>query len=244
QILFSKWGCSKFTLTNFYKLGSTLGYFYPHPKHKEMEAKSHTQIPTLHSLLIKLVTLIFIVSNLSTTVARQTTTTTTTNSFRIYRTYVARACKSTLYPSLCYRTLVSHSLAIKKDHLRLCKFSLSKTVNSTRAAYLTISKTLKQGRLTRYEAPVVKDCVENVKDSLEKLRNSLNTMGNLRGKNKAFEIDNIKTWMSAAITDEDTCMEGFKEMKVNGKVKNKIRISVGHVARMTSNALALINHLK
>lgn len=54
-------------------------------------------------------------------------------------------------------------------------------------------------------------------------------------------MSNAETWVSAALTNEDTCLDGFEgvESKVKSDVKRKIR----NMARVTSNALYMINRL-
>lgn len=42
----------------------------------------------------------------------------------------------------------------------------------------------------------------------------MKTLGSLKGSDIEFQIANIKTWISAAITDEDTCTEGFEERNI------------------------------
>ncbi|KAJ6764508.1 21 KDA PROTEIN-LIKE [Salix koriyanagi] len=71
----------------------------------------------------------------------------------------------------------------------------------------------------------------------------LKALGSLKGSDIEFQIATVQTWVSAAITDEDTCTEGFDEMKITGEVMIKIRKSIVNVGRLTSNALALINKL-
>ncbi|KAE8672533.1 21 kDa protein [Hibiscus syriacus] len=51
------------------------------------------------------------------------------------------------------------------------------------------------------------------------------------------------TWVSAALTDEDTCMDGIEAKAINGKIKDTIRSNIARVAHLTSNALAFINSL-
>ncbi|KAJ8632224.1 hypothetical protein MRB53_025560 [Persea americana] len=54
-------------------------------------------------------------------------------------------------------------------------------------------------------------------------------------------MSNVQTWVSAAITDEYTCLDGLAETAGNGELKAALRSRVVHVARLTSNALALLN---
>lgn len=54
-------------------------------------------------------------------------------------------------------------------------------------------------------------------------------------------MGNAQTWVSAALTNEDTCLDGFKE--VDGEVKSDVKKRISKVARVTSNALCFINRL-
>ncbi|CAI0404411.1 unnamed protein product [Linum tenue] len=58
-----------------------------------------------------------------------------------------------------------------------------------------------------------------------------------------MELGNMQTWVSAALTDEDTCVDGLEGSAMNGKVRDEIRRRVVWVAQLTSNSLALINRL-
>jgi pectinesterase inhibitor-like protein len=161
------------------------------------------------------------------------------------RTYVKTACNSTTYPKICYNSLSPYASKIKGDPKKHCKTALSIALQAASNASTTVSNLQKQKTLTRYEAQVVKDCIENVKDSIDEIKQSLQAMDHLRGSDKEFQLSNIKTWVSAALTDENTRTDGFeKGQKVSAAVKNKIRNSILTVARLTSNSLALINKLK
>lgn len=83
-----------------------------------------------------------------------------------------------------------------------------------------------------------------MQDSVYELKQSLQAMSKLKGDDKEFQMANAKTWVSAAITDEDTCMDGFTGRKVNAAVKYKIKNGILGVMRLSSNALSLINKLE
>lgn len=169
----------------------------------------------------------------------------TASSSQTYTTYIKTSCNSTLYQQLCYNSLSPYASKIKGDPKKLCKTALSIALQAASNASTTVSNLQKQKTLTSYEAQVVKDCIVNVKDSIDEINQSLQAMDHLNGSDKEFQLSNIKTWVSAALTDENTCTDGFeKGQKVSAAVKNKIRNSILVVARLTSNALALINKLK
>ena len=80
--------------------------------------------------------------------------------------------------------------------------------------------------------------------AVDELQKSLLEMKNLNGPDFEEKMGNVMTWVSAALTDEDTCMDGFQENSaMNSKVKATIRNYIVNVAQLTSNALALTKNL-
>ncbi|KAG6655454.1 hypothetical protein CIPAW_05G217500 [Carya illinoinensis] len=190
-----------------------------------------------HHVFMMLLTLLFM-STLQAVLA-------TTNTSQTYEKYIITSCNSTTYPQLCYSSLSPYASKIKANPKKLCKTSLSVGLEAAQNASSIVSKQLKQkGSLTSSETAVIKDCVVNIKKSIDELRESLDAMDKLSGWDKEFQMSNIKTWVSAALTDENTCLDGFEEgQEISEKVKNKVRKRILEVARLTSNALYLINNL-
>lgn len=92
------------------------------------------------------------------------------------------------------------------------------------------------------EAIAVTDCVEEIGDSVISLQDSIRELDSINYKDSVkFEMvmSDVETWVSAALTDDDTCMDGFSSIKT--VVKDLVRRHVVEVARLTSNTLALIN---
>lgn len=90
----------------------------------------------------------------------------------------------------------------------------------------------------------MKDCVEELGDSVDELRRSIDEMSHLRESNFEMTMSDVQTWVSAALTDESTCTDGFQETAAAAtNIKNTVRGQVVQVAQLTSNALALINQL-
>ena len=85
--------------------------------------------------------------------------------------------------------------------------------------------------------------MDGVGDSVDELKQSMEAMEH-RGKfGVGFQLNSIQTWVSAALTDDSTCMDGFSGDSMNGDVKTAVRSHVLNVAHPTSNALAFINDL-
>ncbi|BAT92892.1 hypothetical protein LR48_Vigan27s000100 [Vigna angularis] len=164
---------------------------------------------------------------------------TSTESFK---NYIKTSCNSTTYPSICYSSLSPYAAKIEADPTKLCSVSLSLAYKAAKSASTTISKILKKNNMTGIAEQVVQDCFGNVKDSIGELKDSLDSLGHLDGADRKFQINNIKTWVSASITDDQTCSDGFDEMNVDSTFTEKIRNLVLDVARKTSNALYFINN--
>lgn len=169
-------------------------------------------------------------------------TTIPSNYTQTFRDYIVTSCNATTYPSICYRSLSPYSTKIEANPLKLCNVSLFLALEATKSASSTISKILKSNNLTGIAEQVVEDCFGNVKDSIGELKDSLDAMSKLVGVDKEFQISNIKTWVSASITNDQTCSDGFDEMNVDSTLRDKIRKIVLDVARKTSNALYFINN--
>ena len=94
------------------------------------------------------------------------------------------------------------------------------------------------------ETSIVKDCIDDFGDGIDELQQSLQEFKTLGGgKDVDFQLASMKTWVSAALTDEYTCSDGFEGQKVSSSLKKQINNTISDVAKITSNALALINKL-
>ncbi|XP_059451203.1 pectinesterase inhibitor 4-like [Corylus avellana] len=162
------------------------------------------------------------------------------------RTYVKTACNSTTYPKICYNSLSPYASKIKRNPQKLSKTALSITIKAAHKASSQVSKLLKVKKLTNFEAALIQDCVTNIKDSIDGLKQSLHAIDHLSASDKEFDdqMDDIKTWVSATLTNENTCTDGFDDegkKVISATVKNEIKNSILKVVGLTSNALSLID---
>ncbi|KAK6262178.1 hypothetical protein QUC31_007994 [Theobroma cacao] len=156
--------------------------------------------------------------------------------------FIRTSCSSTTYPKLCFETLSTHASLIQTSPQLLAHAALNvslSTTESTSAMMVTLSKS--HGLKPR-EAEAMQDCVEELSDSIDELRKSISEMGQVKGSNFGLMINDVQTWVSAALTDESTCSDGFQGNNMNGNVKTAVRTKILRIAHLTSNALALINN--
>ncbi|XP_059625470.1 21 kDa protein-like [Cornus florida] len=193
--------------------------------------------PCSYNIITFLITVLVFISHMKPTLASKAPKTCTN--------FIKTSCNSTTYPSLCYKSLSPYAPSVKTSPKGLCNAALSVTIRAARNTLSVVSKLTEQKGITHTEAATIKDCIENVGDSIDDLKQSLKAMGSLIGAkaDKESLMADVKTWMSAAITDEDTCTDGFAGRNISPTVKNTIRNSKLGIAKLTSNALSLINHL-
>ena len=121
--------------------------------------------------------------------------------------------------------------------MELANAALCVSLKGAQSSSNKVMKISKGQGLSPREAGVIRDCIGNMQDSVDELQQSLMAMKDLQeAPDFRMKMSDIVTWVSAALTDEDTCMEGFE-----GDVKSTIRRYIESVAQLTSNALALIN---
>ncbi|XP_019200324.1 PREDICTED: 21 kDa protein-like [Ipomoea nil] len=160
--------------------------------------------------------------------------------------FIKTSCGVTLYPKLCYDSLSPYANSVSTA-AQLADAALEVSLRAARSASETVAKLSKErGGLGAREARAVVDCVENMEDSVDELERCAGEMKDLGwgGRQRMEEkMGNVMTWVSAALTDEGTCMDGFQEISGKEKIKGRIRKSILHLAHLTSNALALIKNL-
>ncbi|KAG6703947.1 hypothetical protein I3843_07G106500 [Carya illinoinensis] len=158
--------------------------------------------------------------------------------------YVHDACNVTRYQDLCVHTLASFSRTCKSSPSKWARAGVSVTlaeVKST-AQYLTSLKKLHRVMRGRNRV-ALSDCIECFQDAIDELHKSLYVLRRLSTRPYIFDMqmNDLNTWISAALTDEDTCLDGFEGHK--GKQVKLLRNRALNATYITSNALALVNKL-
>ena len=158
--------------------------------------------------------------------------------------FVKSSCSSTTYPPLCIRTLSTYSSKIQNSPHQLALTALSISLDTAKSAKDFVSKLGKFKGLKKMEYKAVADCFDQMGESVDRLSDSvkeLKNMAKFKGQDFLWHMSTVQTWVSAALTDDNTCLDGFAGKSLEGKIKNSIRARVVNVAQLTSNALALCN---
>ncbi|KAK4261761.1 hypothetical protein QN277_004717 [Acacia crassicarpa] len=162
--------------------------------------------------------------------------------------FIRTSCGTTLYPDICYSSLSRYANAVQQNPGQLARVAISVSLSKAHRMASYISN------LTRgadYEAnsratSALHDCFSNVGDAVDEIRGSLKQMRQIGAAGSGeesfrFQMSNVQTWMSAALTDEETCTDGFDDVPDN-PMKADVCDKVTDLKKFTSNALALVNN--
>ncbi|KAK1430555.1 hypothetical protein QVD17_13376 [Tagetes erecta] len=157
--------------------------------------------------------------------------------------FIHKSCNTTLYPEICYSYLSRFATRIGTSPRLLAQTALAATLSNTRSTLKKLKTYSKTHKLTRREMGAFKDCLEEIDDSAYELHKSMVEMGKVRpGPDFLFDMNSIETWVSGALTDDDTCIDGFSDPSMNGEVKTMVREHVLTIAHLASIALTFVNH--
>ncbi|KAK8659467.1 hypothetical protein V6N13_029668 [Hibiscus sabdariffa] len=152
--------------------------------------------------------------------------------------FIRASCSVTLYPHLCYSSLSGYADAIQQDPARLARIAIGVSLSKTRhiAAYVSNLTREAEYRADPRASSALSDCVLNMDDAVKEMRGLVVPVS----ESFRLQIGNVQTWMSAALTDEETCRDGFED-GAEGPLKTAVCKRAVKVKKLTSNALALVN---
>lgn len=153
--------------------------------------------------------------------------------------FIKASCSATRYPALCVQSLSVYASAIQQSPKQMAQTALTVSLARARSTSAFVSKLSRAKGMSSRDRAAIKDCVDNIGDSVDELVRSVQELGQTgRSGSFTWHVSNVQTWVSAALTDENTCVDGFV---TKGKVREAVRGRIVNVAQVTSNALALVN---
>lgn len=157
------------------------------------------------------------------------------------------SCSSTLYPDLCYSAIANAAgagakLASQKD---VIEKSLNLTTEAVEHNYFAVKKLIKTRKnLTKREKTALHDCLETIDETLDELHEAVEDLHLYPNKKSlSLHADDLKTLISSAITNQETCLDGFSHDEADKHVREVLLAGEQHVERMCSNALAMIKNM-
>ncbi|XP_031104223.1 pectinesterase 1-like [Ipomoea triloba] len=158
---------------------------------------------------------------------------------------LAAVCAVTLHPDSCLASMSPFPAPPKPDPEHFLNVSLRVAIDEL-TNVSSLPKSLMANLNDRAARSALEDCDGLFDDALSQLNESAGFMnsgpGNLTIALTPFQINSMQTWISAAMTDEDTCLNGLEELNstVIGEVKTRVHKSNEYM----SNTLAILNKLQ
>ncbi|KAL2250991.1 pectinesterase-like [Sesamum indicum] len=167
--------------------------------------------------------------------------------------FIKKACPETLYSSLCRSTL--STLPKSKNFtsfLKILEFTINRTASHVKGARYSIVAHFTKQDLNLHEKNALRDCMEMLDQTLYELQqatNELRSFASLTGYRLDRLYGNIKNLLSAAMTNENTCINGFLDLEELDSDTRKghrehLQNFLTPISHMISNSLALIKHVE
>ncbi|XP_057504265.1 pectinesterase-like [Actinidia eriantha] len=159
---------------------------------------------------------------------------------------VKSSCSITMYPDLCYSAMasvpgMSEKVSSPKDVILA---SLNLTTTAVEHNYVTVKKLIKRKSLTEREKTALQDCLETIDETLDELHKVEDDLNEYpKKKSLTQHADDLITLMSAAMTNQETCLDGFSHNGADKRVRKALAAGEIYVEKMCSNALAMIKNM-
>lgn len=148
-------------------------------------------------------------------------------------------CKETQYPDSCYSSISAFNIKNTTDPEELFRISLRVVTDSIRS----LSSTLAAKKNTTTAKKALEVCQVVLDDALDRLNDSLSSMdanGEAGQKKKKIlsltKLDDLKTWLSTTITDQETCLDALSEFNATALLGD----SMNKPSQYASNSLSIV----
>ncbi|GFP92502.1 pectinesterase 3 [Phtheirospermum japonicum] len=151
---------------------------------------------------------------------------------------IKAVCSVTQYPESCLAALASSNLS---DPEKIFQFSLTVAMGA-----LEKVSNFPEEYANKTADPLVKEallvCGEVVNDAVDYLNDTVSALG-ADGEElvSAPMINDLKTWLSAALTHQDTCLDALAE--ANATFAGEIELLMKNSTEFASNSLAIVAKL-
>ncbi|KAJ9183676.1 hypothetical protein P3X46_007499 [Hevea brasiliensis] len=167
-------------------------------------------------------------------------------------------CNVTRYPDSCYSSMSSalrsssnvtdpHNPEPHELFLLSLKVALNEVISLSSLPQRIISSQmysnetndpLVQSALHACEI-LFADAIDYIEESISSIQVGQEDKGML----VTSKIDDVRTWLSTAITDQETCIDGFKDTGKRLILTDEVRYAMTNSTRFTSNSLAIASNL-
>eukprot|EP01018_Ginkgo_biloba_P027746 Gb_18512 [translate_table: standard] len=154
---------------------------------------------------------------------------------------VQHACSSTLYPELCVATVSSHpAICSESGPMDIVNVAVHVTMDAVKRDYARAQSLMKPG-LDTWQHSALGDCMELLGETLDELNETLSNLKNATLESLPRHASDLMTLLSASITNQYTCLDGFGHRE--GNVRLQLQSRLMNVSHLVSNSLAMVKNM-
>ncbi|XWS12223.1 hypothetical protein CRYUN_Cryun37aG0071400 [Craigia yunnanensis] len=154
-------------------------------------------------------------------------------------------CSVTQYPASCFSSISPIASSNTTDPELLFKLSLKVAIDELSRLSQYPSKLQTETNNTQVRS-ALEVCGSLFEDALDRLKDSATSLEVGEGEQllSASKIEDLKTWLSTTITDQETCLDALEELNTtkhfNATVLEEVKIAMQNSSEYASNSLAIV----
>ncbi|KAK1583738.1 hypothetical protein Q3G72_026472 [Acer saccharum] len=151
---------------------------------------------------------------------------------------IAAVCQPTENREKCIQRLEFHA-GNTPDPEELIRVVFKLAMKHFRKAG-NVTVTLKEIEKDPRTNNTLQGCKELIHKSIRELKRSYMLLGESHIKDQKYLLEDLMTWLSATITYQETCLDGFDEKTTNSAAK-KMRETLNNSMELTRDAIAMVS---
>ncbi|KAI3679066.1 hypothetical protein L6452_38373 [Arctium lappa] len=150
-------------------------------------------------------------------------------------------CEGSLYYQLCLETLTTILPDLRSKSLpEIISATINHTVNDVRSTDFNVTAIRRKLRnLNAREIRALDDCHSLLLETVNQLNSAISDLE----RPPYNKHNNLQTLLSAAMTNQATCLDGFAFSRSRNKVRRYFHKSLRDISREVSNSLALLKKM-
>lgn len=153
---------------------------------------------------------------------------------------ITQICQPTDYKEACVSSISAAADKNTTDPKQLIQVAFKVAIDKVKQA-LSESKVLKEAAKDPRTKEALENCGELMNYSIDDLESSLKQLGTFELSKVDDLIDDLRTWLSASMTYQETCADGFEGTK--GDASEKMKAALKGAYELTSNVLAIMTEI-
>ncbi|XWS36030.1 hypothetical protein CRYUN_Cryun20dG0047400 [Craigia yunnanensis] len=150
---------------------------------------------------------------------------------------VSNFCSSTDYQDACQKTLSSVNSTDPKEYVAHAILASEEAVKK----FFNYSDSLiVQAKNDSRTKMALDDCKDMMDYAIQSLQASFSEVGDGELRNINERIANLRTWLSAVISYQQSCLDGFEH---ESNMKQTMQTGIVDASELTANALAIVTKL-